>query len=192
MGITQILEGGCGPTVFSVSTSPHGTISITRTCLDMVRLRVWPRVDNILLKDYRWEHRPVSWWWNLGGNKKPDISNSAGDHPAALLLPDQPSPQEIIFYHLKFQLTHIFQIFHSQENAQGIHEFGGVFKLFEKEKWRTGKIENLITTPPEWAEWQKSCPEKWYTTYCQGPLGVPKNVFGQVWELNIQEIITFN
>ena len=35
-------------------------------------------------------------------------------------------------------------------------------------------------TPPEWAYKQWDCPEKWYTTYCQGPLGVPKNVFGQV------------
>ena len=34
-------------------------------------------------------------------------------------------------------------------------------------------------------------PEKWYTTYCQGPLGVPKNVFGQIWELNFWEKITF-
>ena len=34
--------------------------------------------------------------------------------------------------------------------------------------------------PPEWATCQKSSPEKWYTTYCQGPLGVPKNVFGQI------------
>ena len=39
-------------------------------------------------------------------------------------------------------------------------------------------------TPPEWATCQKSSTEKWYTTYCQGPLGVPKNAFGQIWELN--------
>ena len=35
-------------------------------------------------------------------------------------------------------------------------------------------------TTPEWANQQKSCPEKWYTTYCQGPLGLPKNAFGQI------------
>ena len=46
-------------------------------------------------------------------------------------------------------------------------------------------------TPPEWANLQLSRPEKWYTTYCQGPLGVPKNTFGQIWELNFQEKITF-
>ena len=46
-------------------------------------------------------------------------------------------------------------------------------------------------TPPEWANLQFSRPEKWYTTYCQGPLGVPKNTFGQIWELNFQEKITF-
>ena len=39
-------------------------------------------------------------------------------------------------------------------------------------------------TPPEWAYKQKSWPEKWYTTYCQGPLGLPKNAFGQIWELS--------
>ena len=39
-------------------------------------------------------------------------------------------------------------------------------------------------TPPEWAEWQKLWPEKWYTTYCQGPLGEPKNTFDQIWELH--------
>ena len=50
--------------------------------------------------------------------------------------------------------------------------------------------ENVIHTPPEWAEWQKSWPEKWYTTYCQGPLGVPKNAFGQIWELHFLEIFT--
>ena len=35
-------------------------------------------------------------------------------------------------------------------------------------------------TPPEWANLQFSRTEKWYTTYCQGPLGVPKNTFGQI------------
>ena len=50
---------------------------------------------------------------------------------------------------------------------------------------------NSIHTTPEWANQQKSCPEKWYTTYCQGPLGLPKNAFGQIWELNFQEKITF-
>ena len=35
-------------------------------------------------------------------------------------------------------------------------------------------------TPPEWANPQFSRPEKWYTTYCQGPLGVPKNVCGLI------------
>ena len=39
-------------------------------------------------------------------------------------------------------------------------------------------------TPPEWATCQKSWPEKWYTTYCQGPLGLPNNAFGKIWELN--------
>ena len=48
-----------------------------------------------------------------------------------------------------------------------------------------------IHTPPEWATCQKSWPEKWYTTYCQGPLGLPKNAFGLIWELNFQEKITF-
>ena len=38
----------------------------------------------------------------------------------------------------------------------------------------------IVHTPPEWATCQKSCPEKWYTTYYQGPLGVPKNAFGQI------------
>ena len=37
----------------------------------------------------------------------------------------------------------------------------------------------LSHTPPEWAYNQKSCPEKWYTTYCQGPTGVPKVGFDQ-------------
>ena len=46
-------------------------------------------------------------------------------------------------------------------------------------------------TTPEWANQQKSCPEKWYTTYCQGPLGLPKNAFGQIWELNFLEKNTF-
>ena len=48
-----------------------------------------------------------------------------------------------------------------------------------------------LHTPPEWAYKQKSWPEKWYTTYCQGPLGLPKNAFGQIWELSFQEKITF-
>ena len=47
---------------------------------------------------------------------------------------------------------------------------------------------NAPHTPPEWAYKQKSWPEKWYTTYCQGPLGLPKNAFGQIWELSFQEI----
>ena len=46
-------------------------------------------------------------------------------------------------------------------------------------------------TPPEWAYKQKSWPEKWDTTYCQGPLGLPKNAFGQIWELSFEEKITF-
>ena len=45
-------------------------------------------------------------------------------------------------------------------------------------------------TPPEWAIQQKSCPEKWYTTYCQGPLGEPGNVFVQIWQLIFWEKIT--
>ena len=53
------------------------------------------------------------------------------------------------------------------------------------------KSEVPIHTPPEWAILQFSRPEKWYTTCCQGPLGVPKNAFGQIWELNFQEKITF-
>ena len=37
---------------------------------------------------------------------------------------------------------------------------------------------------------EKSWPENWYTTFCWGPLGVPKNAFGQIRELNFQEIFT--
>ena len=55
----------------------------------------------------------------------------------------------------------------------------------------TGMIILTVShTPPEWATCQKSWPEKWYTTYCQGPLGLPKNAFGLIWELNFQEIFT--
>ena len=36
-----------------------------------------------------------------------------------------------------------------------------------------------LHTPPEWVIVTKS-PEKWYTTYCQGPLGVPKYTFDQI------------
>ena len=39
---------------------------------------------------------------------------------------------------------------------------------------------STIHTPPEWANLQFSRPKKWYTTYCQGPLGVPKNDFDQI------------
>ena len=35
-------------------------------------------------------------------------------------------------------------------------------------------------TTPEWANQQQLCPEKYCTTYCQGPLGLPKNAFGQM------------
>ena len=59
------------------------------------------------------------------------------------------------------------------------------FCLFFCLSWHQGH------TPPEWANLQFSWTKKWYTTYCQGPLGVPKNTFGQIWELNFQEKITF-
>ena len=42
------------------------------------------------------------------------------------------------------------------------------------------RMTNTFHTPPEWANPQFSRPEKWYTTYCQGPLGVPKNVCGLI------------
>ena len=42
------------------------------------------------------------------------------------------------------------------------------------------RLFDTFHTPPEWANLQFSRPEKWYTTYCKGPLGVPKNAFGQI------------
>ena len=50
-----------------------------------------------------------------------------------------------------------------------------LFALISSLKWTLN-----LHTPPEWATCQKLCPEKWYTTYCKGPLGVPKNAFGQI------------
>ena len=60
-----------------------------------------------------------------------------------------------------------------------------------KTKTKSNIVGLILYSPPEWATWQFSQPEKWYTTFCQGPLGVPKNVFGLIWELNFQEKITF-
>ena len=34
-------------------------------------------------------------------------------------------------------------------------------------------------TPPEWAYWQKSRPEKWYTTYCKGPSSMRVEFLGE-------------
>ena len=42
------------------------------------------------------------------------------------------------------------------------------------------ETQNARHTTPEWANQQKLRPEKWYTTYWQGPLGLPKNAFGQI------------
>ena len=47
-----------------------------------------------------------------------------------------------------------------------------------------------VYTPLLNAKRQKSWPEKCYTTYCHRPLGLPKNAFGLIRELNFQENIT--
>ena len=48
----------------------------------------------------------------------------------------------------------------------------------------TTDITSTHHTPPKRVEWQKLQPEQWYTTYCEGPLGEPKNAFDQIWELH--------
>ena len=59
-----------------------------------------------------------------------------------------------------------------------------VWKFLRKSPKNKDKVTydacDATHTPPEWATCQKSSTEKWYTTYCQGTLGVPKNVFGQI------------
>ena len=63
--------------------------------------------------------------------------------------------------------------------AKGYNPITGLCRLCLKESYFILFKPETHTTP-EWANQQKLRPENWYTTYCQGPLGLPKNAFGQI------------